>query len=166
MTILVELIEPSTTKPGRPSMRIFLLPLFCLLWGGFGMVPPAAAIDADDPGLWVDEWPNTDFDQASVSFDEIKNGGPPKDGIPPIDDPQFVKLGEVDLPDIEPVIGVIINGTARAYPIRMLIWHEIVNDAIGDVPIAVTFCPLCNTGIVFDRRLDGAGSRLWHDRQA
>ena len=60
---------------------------------------------------------------------------------------------EVDLPDIEPVIGVIIEGTPRAYPIRILIWHEIVNDQIGDVPFTVTYCPLCNTGIVFDRRV-------------
>ncbi|MGH1483251.1 MAG: DUF3179 domain-containing protein [Geminicoccales bacterium] len=132
-------------------MRFFLTTLFCLAW--LGATPAAFAIDGNDPGLWVDEWPKTDFDQASVSFDDIKDGGPPKDGIPPIDDPVFVKLDEVDLPDIEPVIGVIIDGTARAYPIRILIWHEIVNDIIGDVPIAVTFCPLCNTGIVFDRRL-------------
>ena len=121
----------------------------------FASAQPATAIDSNDPGLWVNEWPNTDFDQASVSFDEIKDGGPPKDGIPPIDDPVFSRAVEVDLPDIEPVIGVIIDGTPRAYPIRILIWHEIVNDWIGDVPIAVTFCPLCNTGIVFDRRLGG-----------
>ncbi len=130
--------------------------LACLGLGlGLGPVtaPPASAIDSNDPGLWVNEWPDTDFDQASISFDEIKDGGPPKDGIPPIDDPVFVQIEESDLPDIEPVIGVVIDGTARAYPIRILIWHEIVNDQIGDVPLAVTFCPLCNTGIVFDRRL-------------
>ncbi|MEM7043141.1 MAG: DUF3179 domain-containing protein [Pseudomonadota bacterium] len=116
---------------------------------------PAAAIDGNDPGLWVNEWPNTDFAAASISFDEIKDGGPPKDGIPPIDEPVFARVAEVDLPDIEPVIGVIIDGTPRAYPIRILIWHEIVNDHIGDTPFSVTYCPLCNTGIVFDRRLDG-----------
>ena len=116
---------------------------------------PVAALDGNDPGNWVDEWPDTDFAAASISFDEIKNGGPPKDGIPPIDEPVFSRAVEVDLPDIEPVIGVIIEGTPRAYPIRILIWHEIVNDQIGDVPFTVTFCPLCNTGIVFDRRLAG-----------
>ena len=114
--------------------------------------PAAPAIEGNDPGLWVEEWPETDFDQTIISFDEIKDGGPPKDGIPPIDDPVFARVTEVDMPDIEPVIGVIIDGNARAYPIRLLIWHEIVNDQIGDLPIAVTFCPLCNTGIVFDRR--------------
>ena len=116
---------------------------------------PAAAIDGNDPGLWVSEWPNTDFDQASISFEEIKDGGPPKDGIPPIDEPVFARVVEVDLPDIEPVIGVIIDDVARAYPIRLLIWHEIVNDWIDNLPVAVTFCPLCNTGIVFDRRIAG-----------
>ncbi len=134
-------------------MRAFLSSLLCLAC--LGLVIPAAAIEGNDPGLWVNAWPETDFDQASISFDEIKDGGPPKDGIPPIDEPVFVKLEESDLPDIEPVIGVVIDGTARAYPLRILIWHEIVNDIIGDTPITVTFCPLCNTGIVFDRRLDG-----------
>ncbi|MGI9491157.1 MAG: DUF3179 domain-containing protein [Geminicoccaceae bacterium] len=143
-------------------MRAFLSSIFCLTWVphlaiclGLGVALPASAIEGNDPGLWVNEWPKTDFDQASISFDEIKDGGPPKDGIPPIDDPVFIRIEESDLPDIEPVIGLIIDGTARAYPIRILIWHEIVNDQIGDVPIAVTFCPLCNTGIVFDRRIAG-----------
>jgi hypothetical protein len=117
------------------------------------VVTPATAIESNDPGLWVNEWPKTDFGQAIISFDEIKDGGPPKDGIPPIDEPVFARSGDVDLPDVEPVIGIIIDGTARAYPLRMLVWHEIVNDQIGDTPFTVTFCPLCNTGIVFDRRL-------------
>lgn len=117
---------------------------------------PAAAIDGSDPGLWAKAWPNTDFSRASVDFGEIRDGGPPRDGIPPIDDPLFARAAEVDLPDIEPVIGVIVEGTARAYPLRMLVWHEIVNDQIGDVPFTVTFCPLCNTSIVFDRRAAGS----------
>jgi hypothetical protein len=119
------------------------------------LAAPASALDGNDPGSWPAEWPKTDFSQASISFNEIKEGGPPKDGIPPIDEPVFARSAEVDLPDIEPVIGVILEGTARAYPIRILIWHEIVNDQIGDAPISVTFCPLCNTGIVFDRRIAG-----------
>jgi hypothetical protein len=80
-------------------------------------------------------------------------GGPPKDGIPSIDDPAFVPVGEADLPDQEPAIGLTIGDDARGYPLRILMWHEIVNDVVGGVPVAVTFCPLCNTGIVFDRRL-------------
>ena len=82
------------------------------------------------------------------------SGGPPKDGIPAIDDPTFHKVAsETGIKDNEPVITVEIgNATPRAYPIRYLIWHEIVNDTVGGVPVAVTFCPLCNSGITFDRR--------------
>ena len=101
------------------------------------------------------EWPDTDFSNASVSLDEIMSGGPPKDGIPPIDDPKFVPVGAVtDLADTEPVIGVTLGGVAKAYPLRILIWHEIANDSVGGVPVAVTFCPLCNAAMVFDRRVD------------
>ena len=97
----------------------------------------------------------TDFGKHSVDLAEIMSGGPPKDGIPSIDDPRFVPVAEAELPGDEPVIGLTIEGEARAYPLRILIWHEIVNDVVGGVPVAVTYCPLCNTGIVFDRRLDG-----------
>ena len=112
-------------------------------------VVPAAA----QPGHWQLEWPDTDFSRHSVDFDEIIPGGPPKDGIPSIDDPAFVPVAEAALPDNEPVIGLVIDGDARAYPLRILIWHEIVNDVVAGVPVAVTYCPLCNTGIVFDRRV-------------
>jgi hypothetical protein len=84
------------------------------------------------------------------------SGGPPKDGIPPIDRPKFRPQAQVGgLGEHEPVVSIDINGDARAYPLNILIWHEIVNDTVGGVPVAVTFCPLCNTSIVFDRRLDG-----------
>lgn len=101
------------------------------------------------------QWPNTDFSRASVEPEEIMSGGVPKDGIPSIDDPKFVAVGKAaDLADSEPVIGLTVGGETRAYPLRILIWHEIVNDVVGGVPVAVTFCPLCNTAVVFDRRLD------------
>ncbi|HYZ26526.1 MAG TPA: DUF3179 domain-containing protein [Geminicoccaceae bacterium] len=106
-----------------------------------------------EPAQWRLEWPETDFTKHSVAFDEIMSGGPPKDGIPSIDDPAFVPVAEADLPDTEPVIGLIIEGEAKAYPLRILIWHEIVNDVVGGMPVAITYCPLCNTGIVFDRRI-------------
>jgi hypothetical protein len=97
----------------------------------------------------------TDFSKRSVSFDEFMSGGPGKDGIPAIDAPRFVAVEDVDfLEDREPVIELVVEGEARAYPIQILIWHEIVNDDIGGVPVAVTFCPLCNTAIAFDRRVD------------
>ena len=98
----------------------------------------------------------TDFSKHSVPFDEFRSGGPPKDGIPAIDEPRFAPVAEVDfLEDREPVIELALGGDVRAYPLQILVWHEIVNDRVGDVPVAVTFCPLCNTAIVFDRRLDG-----------
>lgn len=111
-----------------------------------------------DPDFWVHEWPNTDFETTNVeSWVEILSGGPPKDGIPALSDPSFLNASdEMRLDAREPVITVEIEGAVpRAYPIRYLTWHEIVNDTVGDVPVAVTFCPLCNSGITFDRRVNG-----------
>ncbi len=110
-----------------------------------------------NPTFWQFEWPNTDFTKTSVAWSEILSGGPPKDGIPALDDVSFIAAGdETRLGGREPVITLEIDGeTPRAYPIRYLTWHEIVNDVIGDIPVAVTFCPLCNSGITFDRRLNG-----------
>ena len=111
---------------------------------------------AADPRVWKHAWPETDFSRHSVPFSDIVSGGPPKDGIPAIDDPEFAALVDAgDLAATEPVIGIDLNGDARAYPLRILIWHEIVNDTVGGVPVSVTYCPLCNSAIVFDRRVDG-----------
>ena len=109
-----------------------------------------------DPSFWKYEWPNTDFTQTSIdNWVEIMSGGPPKDGIPALDNPDFIPVAdESRIGDREPVITLEIEGeTPRAYPIRYLTWHEIANDVVGDVPVAVTFCPLCNSGITFDRRV-------------
>ena len=97
----------------------------------------------------------TDFSRHSVPLEEFRSGGPGKDGIPAVDQPKFVAVDDADfLKDREPVIELVVEGDARAYPIHVLTWHEIVNDDVGDVPVAVTFCPLCNTAIAFDRRVD------------
>ncbi|MEX0347905.1 MAG: DUF3179 domain-containing protein [Paracoccaceae bacterium] len=107
------------------------------------------------PERWRSEWSNTDFSRTSVKdWAEIRSGGPPKDGIPAINDPSFLRASdESRLGRREPVITVEVNGAEpRAYPIRYLIWHEIVNDSIGGIPVAVTYCPLCNSGMTFDRR--------------
>ena len=120
------------------------------------MLVIAATQAAANPDRWRGEWSKTDFDQHSVAFSEILSGGPPKDGIPAIDDPQFSPVSEVeDLGPDEPVIGLAIDGEARAYPLSILIWHEIVNDQIGETPVSVTYCPLCNSAVVFDRRVEG-----------
>lgn len=107
---------------------------------------------------WVkSEFPKTDFDNSIVEFDEIMSGGPRKDGIPAIDNPKFIMQYQAArwLNPQEPVIAVEINGVARAYPIQILIWHEIVNDELNGKHISVTFCPLCNASLVFDRNVDG-----------
>ena len=95
----------------------------------------------------------TDFSYHTVPFDDFLSGGPPRDGIRPIDRPKFISIEEADkwLSDLEPVISFEINGVQRAYPIQILIWHEVVNDVVGGVPVTVTFCPLCNSAIVFER---------------
>jgi len=103
------------------------------------------------------EWPDTDFENTLVDLAEIQSGGPPKDGIPPVDNPQFDTGGDADqwLNPREPVVVVSIDGETKAYPIQILIWHEIVNDSVAGVPVSVTFCPLCNATMVFHRRVDG-----------
>ena len=91
-----------------------------------------------------------------IPLDKIKGGGPPKDGIPSIDDPKFAEIqGSSFVSDSDVVIGLEINGDARAYPLFILVWHEIVNDRVGDVPVAVTYCPLCYTNQVFERIING-----------
>jgi hypothetical protein len=102
------------------------------------------------------EWPKTDFAKRTVELSEIESGGPPKDGIPSIDRPRFVSpsAARAWLKPVEPVIAVRIGRDARAYPLQILMFHEIVNDTVDGLPVAVTFCPLCNASIVFDRRHD------------
>jgi len=99
---------------------------------------------------------NTDFNHSTISLNELQLVLP-RDRIAPIDDPTFAPVSDAPdyLRDEKPVIIVDINGDARAYPLAMLMWHEIVNDTVGDVLVTVTFCPLCNTGITFERVLDG-----------
>jgi len=116
-----------------------------------------ASLLSASPEFWRNEWPNTDFSKTSVpNWVEILSGGPPKDGIPALSDPAFLRAaGKTGLDPTEPVITLEMGGPARAYPIRYLTWHEIVNDVVGGVPVAVTFCPLCNSALSFDRRLQG-----------
>ena len=116
----------------------------------YNTAPVASALRSDR---------NSDaFPPPLIDPDRIVSGGVPPDGIPPIDAPRFVAVDEVDF--LEPDEGVIVveeAGEAKAYPIQILIWHEIVNDEIGGRPVTVTYCPLCNSALAFDRRV---GDRL------
>lgn len=118
---------------------------------------PQATSNRDMPAFAGSEPWTTDFSKMTVPAEEIASGGPPRDGIPAIDNPKFITIrqAERDLGDRDPLAVVRIGDEVRAYPLNILIWHEIVNDEIGGVPVSVTFCPLCNTTLAFDRRFDG-----------
>jgi hypothetical protein len=143
---------------------LLLIPVagLLLLAAGCGATTKEPSQEAEEPKpdnrLSIDTtgW-KTDFSKYTVPLSEFRSGGPGRDGIPAIDEPRFVSVSEADewLEDREPVIELEVQGEARAYPIQILIWHEIVNDTVAGRPVAVTFCPLCNTALVFDRRLDG-----------
>lgn len=129
-------------------MRRALIILFACL---------AFPVAAQVPAQWQAEFPKTDFARHSVALEDIRSGGPPRDAIPAIWAPSFVPAAtESRISLREPVLTYAPKGQpARAYPIRYLMWHEIVNDVIDGQPIAVTFCPLCNSAMVFDARIDG-----------
>lgn len=145
-----------------------------------GESPPATAGDSTPTGIATTAgpspqaapsylttgWPNTDFSRHTVEFDEIIQGCPGRDCIPALDAEgttsipsapgglaRFAPVGKVDYPGQVPVAYVNVGGIVRGYPLHILTWHEIVNDRFGDVPVAVTFCPLCNTALAFDRRV-------------
>ena len=92
----------------------------------------------------------------SIDLDRLLAGGPPPDGIPPIDDPVFESIADASewLEDESPVMVVDVDDDVRAYPLAILTWHEIVNDVVGGVPLLVTYCPLCNSALVFERIVD------------
>jgi hypothetical protein len=90
-----------------------------------------------------------------VPLNQIVSGGPPRDGIPSIDNPKFLSAQEANLQNGDLVLGLEINDDRRAYPLDILVWHEIVNDVVGSEPVAVTYCPLCFTNQVFKRTVEG-----------
>jgi len=98
------------------------------------------------------------FPPPLIELSDIRSGGPPPDGIPPLDEPLFVPVCAVDfLADNAPVAVLTVGEEARAYPMQILTWHEIVNDVVDGIPVSVTYCPLCNSAFAFDRRV---GDRL------
>ena len=130
-------------------MKVILIKLgviFCFFWG-----MSALSISYAKPiknGF--------DLSNTTIPSDKIFIGGPPRDGIPSIDKPEFLSKDEANfLNDNDRVLGVYYQGEARAYPIKILNWHEIVNDSINDKALAVTYCPLCGSGIVYDAKIAG-----------
>jgi hypothetical protein len=111
----------------------------------------------EPPPLGAENQFGTDFSRHTIPYSEILSGGPPKDGIPAIDNPTFFSVAEADdyLEDLEPVVFFQLGEDTRAYPLQILTWHEIVNDEVDGKPVAITFCPLCNTAIAFDANFDG-----------
>ena len=122
---------------------------------GQGSRNPQGADVADVPNFLRQSFPNTDFSRADPAIANVLSGGPAKDGIPALDNPAFVPVSEFARPDN--VQALLLEGSTetKAYPYNILVWHEIVNDTIDGEPVAVTFCPLCGSAIVFDRVLPG-----------
>jgi len=120
------------------------------------LIEEVTLLPAESPPFSTSGW-TTDFSKRTVEWSQILSGGPPKDGIPSIDEPVFVAIEDSQnrVSAKEPVIVFEHNDDARAYPLSILMWHEIVNDEVGGKPVTVTFCPLCNASIVFEREFNG-----------
>ncbi len=160
-------------KPLKSDIRILVVMVLGIAAFGVGfslLLQPGATraqLSCENPPFDTSGvaavWDKTDFCKYEEGvYEEIISGGVPRDGIPPIDDPQFESIDVASgwLQPQSPVIALELDGTARAYPLAILTRHEIVNDVIGDAPVAVTFCPLCNSAIVFDRQVDGETLRF------
>ena len=135
----------NTMARSKFTIPVRLLPIIALS----GVLLLAESVVAESRNGFV-------LDGALVPPDEILRGGPGRDGIPSLDDPVFVKAGEAKfLSSKDRVLGIEINGIARAYPVRILNYHEIVNDSIGDEAIVITYCPLCGSGMAFTSTING-----------
>ncbi len=137
-----------------------VIPVIVILLGVVSiLVISTEYVESDSDGIPISmasEIMITDGQKHIIPLDKIRGGGPPKDGIPSIDNPQFTIVNESQfVADSDIVIGLNINGETKAYPLFILVWHEIVNDIVGGIPVAITYCPLCYTNQVFDRTLDG-----------
>ena len=143
---------------GKKSKTILFVTLIVVIAAivvtNFGPFPISNSVDV---GKVVSNGSQIGLPKNIVPLNEIVSGGPPQDGIPSIDNPKFVSVSEADkfLQDADQVVGLKVNGDIRAYPLQILVWHEIVNDNVGGTPVAVTYCPLCFTNQVFNRTVDG-----------
>ncbi len=119
-------------------------------------LPQATAGPRENGPSALDDLRDARLPKPLLDPDDILAGGPPPDGIPALDEPRFSRAGSVGwLADTEAVLALTVGGETRAYPLQVMTWHEIVNDTVGGVPVAVTYCPLCNSGVTFDRAVAG-----------
>jgi hypothetical protein len=159
--------EPVVVLTMRPLRISGMLAVLALVLSACTTDPTTDASDSDDaeeasiegplpdgPSA-LDDMDHPDFPEPLVDTEDVISGGPPPDGIPPIDEPAFVTVDEADawLDPEEPVVALEVGDEVRAYPVQILMWHEIVNDTVDGMPVAVTYCPLCNTAVSFDRRI-------------
>src|SRR5215211_3114062 len=150
--------------PGLRVIAVVLGALALVVAGCGGTDRPAAKGPPTSNHLRVDTsgW-KTDFSRHAVPLSQLQSGGPGRDGIPPIDNPKATSAAKADgwLSDREPVLAVELGGRARAYPVQILVWHEIANDRLGGRLIAVTYCPLCNSSLVmWDRQTESWWQQL------
>ena len=143
--------EDKSMKHLISAGKVFIL-LFLLVGGAFS----AGATEKDSfthPEIKTMD----DGTRYIVDPKDIRSGGPPKDGIPSIDNPKFVSVSEADewIEDNELVLAIVYRGVKRVYPFQVMVWHEIVNDRIAGDPILITYCPLCGSGIAYERMIDG-----------
>ena len=142
------------------NIRFAIISVLC---AGFAMAVFALGSDFVEAGAEGPEQTadgvtimNTSGVLHTIPLDKIKHGGVPKDGIPSIDNPVFVNATDADhMLESDIVMGLASGGEAKAYPLFILVWHEIVNDHIGEIPVSVTYCPLCYTSQVFERVISG-----------
>jgi Protein of unknown function (DUF3179) len=128
-------------------------------------IKPNASFQAFDLDIFKRTDPNfmrflghgrADPNKLKIRLEEIVWGGVQVDGIPSLDNPKLIKAGQADyLKDSDPVFGVSINGDPRAYPLRIMGWHEMFNETIGGVPVALAYCTLCSAGILFETHVEG-----------
>ncbi len=132
------------------SVQLLFSQLFCMFFVGHSQ-DRRVIRELEYPG-WC-----TNIDKRLINLDDLTRPGIPKDGIPVIDRPKFVTIGEARewLSDNEPVIVLEMGNISRAYPLQILLWHELALDEINGVPIAITFCAMCHSAIVFERKVDG-----------
>ena len=142
----------------NPSRRHFLCALGATWLASPLLTKAALAIPPDIvPISWITAWPHTDFLNRTLNLRSFLFSGEPRDGTEIIDRPALASLGEIAYrtPSTDPVISIRLFGHARAYPLRYLVWHEVINDELGGVPILITYCPRTDTALIHDRRVAG-----------